>query len=224
MKLGHILYKVDDLDSAVRDFRRKGFNVEYGKKKNPYNALVYFSEGPYLELFHYCGMPKAIKRILRFFGSKYLIDRLDIWDQSREGLIGVALESDKFDLIREQRILNKANVGYFKGRSGRTDTKGRKLRFQGVMPDNMEIPFFGTKFNINTRPEKGFIHPNGIRCIKNISFGTKKEFIPVIQQLTDDNGLKLFIGEGVRNLEFDYANDDNHDFTHLSLDMCTVND
>ena len=43
MKLGHILYKVNDLDLAVKDFSAKGFNVEYGSKENPHNALIYFS-------------------------------------------------------------------------------------------------------------------------------------------------------------------------------------
>ena len=34
MKLGHILYKVNDLDAAVKEYTEKGFTVEYGKKKN----------------------------------------------------------------------------------------------------------------------------------------------------------------------------------------------
>lgn len=45
MKVSHILYKVNDLDEAVRDWSKEGFTVEYGKTKNPYNAIIYFSEG-----------------------------------------------------------------------------------------------------------------------------------------------------------------------------------
>ena len=50
MKLSHIILKVNDLDQAVQTYRDKGFAVEYGKTKKPYNALIYFSKGPYLEL------------------------------------------------------------------------------------------------------------------------------------------------------------------------------
>ncbi len=46
MKTSHIIYKVDDLHQAVNEFKKKGFEVEYGTKKNPYNAIIYFSEGP----------------------------------------------------------------------------------------------------------------------------------------------------------------------------------
>ena len=46
MKLGHVIYKVNDLDRAVEEYTAKGFMVEYGKAKNPYNALIYFAEDP----------------------------------------------------------------------------------------------------------------------------------------------------------------------------------
>lgn len=206
MKLGHILIKVNDLDEAVKEYTEKGFIVEYGKKKNPYNALIYFAEGPYLELFHNSGIPSFARIILKLLGKKALLHRLNTWENAKEGLIAVALEADRFEVDIEQQILDAANLKYFKARSGRTDTKGRKLRFQGIMPDDMEIPFFGTKFNINVRPPKDYIHPNGVRRIKSVSFGTKKEFVPVIRQLCDDDGLKLFIGAGVKDLVFEYVN------------------
>lgn len=204
MKLGHIIYKVDNLDKAVKEYRKNGFTVEYGKKKNSYNALIYFADGPYLELLESTGMPLFLKKILKFIGKKDLVQRLDIWDASKEGLIAVALENDRFDVDMEQEIMDKAGLKYFKGKSGRTDTKGRKLNFLGIMPDDMEIPFFGAKFNINVRPAKDYIHPNGIKRIKSIAFGTKEEFIPIINQLCDDKGLELFIGNGINNLKFEY--------------------
>lgn len=209
MKLGHIIYKVDDLDEAVKEYTQMGFTVEYGKKKNPYNALIYFAQGPYLELLERTGMPSFVKKILNFLGKKALVHRLDTWDNSKEGLIAVALENDRFDVDKEQEILDKAKLKYFKGKSGRTDTKDRKLKFLGVMPDDMQIPFFGAKFNIDVRPPKDYIHPNGVKKIKSIAFGTKEEFIPVINQLCDDEGLKLFIGEGVKDLEFEYVDKGN---------------
>lgn len=46
MKVSHIMYRVSDLKEAVEEYRQKGFAVEYGRAKNPINALIYFSEGP----------------------------------------------------------------------------------------------------------------------------------------------------------------------------------
>ena len=166
--------------------------------------MIYFAEGPYLELFHKSGMPSFAKKILAFMGKKAFVHRLDTWDNSEEGLIAVALENDRSDVDIEQQILDEANLKYFKGRSGRTDTKDRKLKFVGIMPDDMEIPFFGAKFNLNVRPAKGYVHPNGAKKIKSVAFGTKEGFVPVIRQLCDDEGLNLFIGEGVKDLVFEY--------------------
>lgn len=205
MKLGHIIYKVNNLDEAVNEYAKKGFTVEYGKKKNPCNAIIYFAEGPYLELLHNTGMPSFAKKIFKFIGKKAFVKRLITWENSKEGLIGVALENDRFDVDIEQQILDKANLEYLKMRSGRTDTKDRKLRFKGIFPDDIEIPVLGAKFNINVRPPKDYIHPNGVKRIKSVSFGTKEKFVPVIKQLCDDDGLKLFIGEGVKHLEFEYV-------------------
>lgn len=206
MKLGHIIYKVNDLDEAVKEYTNKGFTVEYGKNKNSCNALIYFAEGPYLELLHNTGVPSFAKKIFRFIGKKAFVHRLNTWDDSKEGLIGVAIENDRFDVDIEQQILDKANLKYLKAKSGRTDAKNRKLRFKGIFPNNLEIPVLATKFNINVRPPKDYVHPNGIKRIKSVSFGTKEEFFPVIKQLCDDEGLKLFVGVGVKDLEFEYMN------------------
>jgi hypothetical protein len=40
MNLGHVIYKVDDLHKAVKEYTAKGFVVEYGKSKKPYNAVI----------------------------------------------------------------------------------------------------------------------------------------------------------------------------------------
>ena len=80
MKLSHIILKVNDLDQAVKMYREKGFAVEYGKTKNPYNALIYFSKGPYLELLARTGMPNWIKKLMRLLGYGLFMDRMDRLD------------------------------------------------------------------------------------------------------------------------------------------------
>jgi len=61
-----------------------------------------------------------------------------------------------------------------------------------------------TYFNIDPKPVN-FIHPNGIKRIKNVSFETREELIPIIKELSDDPVLTLFIGSGIEDLEFEYA-------------------
>lgn len=205
MKLGHVIYKVDDLDRAVAAYRQKGFTVEYGRAKNPYNALIYFSDGPYFELLASTGMPKLLKRVFRLFGKHAFIDRLDAWDAAEEGLIGLALENDRLEVDLEQKILDAAKQRYLKGRSGRTDPKGRKLRFRGIFPDSMQLPVLSSALNINVRPPAGFTHENGAVRIKSVAFGTSEALMPVIRALCDDEGLTLFVGHGVKDVTFEYA-------------------
>ncbi|MEM9515786.1 MAG: hypothetical protein AAGA42_13120 [Actinomycetota bacterium] len=77
------------------------------------------------------------------------------------------------------------------------------LKFAGVMPDEMQIPFFGTCDTDLTRP--GFVHPNGVVGFKNVSFGTTEKLRPLVEQLCTDDRLTLFIGEGVKDMEFEHA-------------------
>ena len=35
---------------TFKEFEKSGFKVEYGSKTKPHNALIYFSEGPYIEI------------------------------------------------------------------------------------------------------------------------------------------------------------------------------
>jgi len=201
MKVSHILYKVNDLDAAVKKYTDEGFVVEYGKAKNPHNALIYFSEGPFLEIFKRSGMQKIAKSILKLFGKRKFAEGLDSWDNAEEGLIAVCLENYKKDLSEEKKILEKYKQKYFTIKASRTDTKGRKLKFTCVFPDEQKIPFFMTYFDIDPKP-KNFIHPNGIRGIKSISYGTTEKLIPLINELCDDPVLKIYIGDGVKEMVY----------------------
>lgn len=201
MKVGHILYKVNNLDEAVARFKQDGFTVEYGKKKNPYNALIYFSEGPYLELIGNMKLPWIVNFFLKQFGKRKLVERINSWHYSEEGLIGLCIENYYSDLEKEKKIFKNNGQQFFEKRSKRLDVKNRPLKFKVLFPDEIQIPFLMTCFNIDPKP-KNYTHPNGIKAISNISFGTKEELIPMIQELCDDKILKLFIGNGVKGLKY----------------------
>lgn len=209
MKVSHVIYKVENLDKAVEDFRKQGYQVEYGSLKHPYNAIIYFSEGPYLELLASTGMPAFMKRLLRAFGKGRFADRLDAWDSCAPGPCAVALENYRTEFDEERALLDQAGQGYFIMPSRRNDTHGRKLRFTGLFPDEMQIPFMMTYFNIDPKP-KNFVHPNGALRIKRVAFGTQERLIPLIRSLCDDDTLALYVGEGTRELEFTYATGSSH--------------
>lgn len=204
MKVSHIMYRVRDLEQGVEEFRAKGFEVEYGREKNPINALIYFSEGSYIELLAGSKMPAFFKGLFRLMGQGKLVDRLNSYDDHPGGPCGLALENYKIDLDAECAILKK--YGYDAGQRNirRNDTKGRKLQFRVAFPNDVQLPFFMTYFNVDPKP-KAFVHPNGVTRISRVAFGTRKELFPVIRELCDDEMLELQEGDGVTGMELAYA-------------------
>lgn len=204
MKVSHIMYRVQNLEKAVEEYREKGFTVEYGRAKNPINALIYFSNGPYIELLAGSQMPSFFKGMFRLFGQGKLVDRLNSYDTHPGGPCGLALETYKTDLEAECAILR--NYGFNAGQKNisRNDTKGRKLRFRVGFPNDIQIPFFMTYFNIDPKP-RDFVHPNGVVRISRVTFGARGELLPLIRELCDDEMLELCEGSGIEDFAFEYA-------------------
>lgn len=92
MRLGHIIYTVHDLEKADGEWTDKGFKVEYGRAKNPINALIYFSEEPYIELMEHSGMPAISRKIMRMLRKGAFMDRFDYWESCPEGWSCLAIE------------------------------------------------------------------------------------------------------------------------------------
>ena len=99
MKLSHILYKTNNLPEAVKQFEEDGFKVEYGSKHNPKNALIYFSEGPYIEILEKAPISNFMMLVLRLIGKTYLVNRFKSWKNAQEGYFDICLEnySNNFD-------------------------------------------------------------------------------------------------------------------------------
>lgn len=202
MKVSHIIYKVNDLEKGVLHFREQGFHVEYGSKRNPHNALIYFSEGPYIELLEKVHLPFFIKSILRIIGKGKVVERLEGWGNTSEGLVELCLENYGTDFKEEEQVLKKYNQKYFITKSKRFDPADRMLKWRMLFPHELKLPFLMTYFNEDPKP-KNFIHPNGIKKIKSISYGSINELIPLIRKLCDDEVLDLFVGEGVKDLQYE---------------------
>ena len=130
------MYKVRDLDAAVADFRSRGFVVEYGAVRRPKNALVYFSQGPYLELLVRTGMPRPVLRALAALPANPA-RRFNAWERGPQGLCGLCLEGTDKEL--------DAVVARLRGRGllvspTRVDPHGRHLRYRGSSPRTWTCP------------------------------------------------------------------------------------
>ena len=203
MKVSHVLYKTNNLEECVVKFKNMGFEVEFGSKTNPHNALIYFSEGPYIELLKKAPVPFYINLLLRVVNKGKVTDRFKYWKTVEEGFFGLCLENYETDFKEEEKILIKNQQNYFITKSSRIDNLNRILKWKLLFPYELKLPFLMTYFNIDPKP-KNFVHPNGIKRIKRISFGTDKKHISIIEELCDDKILELFIGNGVQEVSYEY--------------------
>lgn len=172
MTVGHIVYKADDLQAAVEKFRAQGFEVEYGRAKNPSNALIYFSQGPYLEIRTGVTMPALIRRYLRLIGHGQMVDTSDAVAGMPEGYSRVVFEVDREDFGRLKAICQERGVRTVTARISRKDPHGRRLACRCLCPDDWAIPMFVTRFAADTHRDAP--HPNGITRMDRIEFeGTR---------------------------------------------------
>ena len=202
MKVGHVLYKTNNLKAAFKAFKKLGFNVEYGSRSKPHNALIYFSEGPYIELLEKAPISPFIKLILRLMGRGLLVERFNSWENAKEGFFEICLENETTNFEKEIRILNKFKEGFFVTRSKRIDPSHRVLTWKLLFPNQIKITFLMTKFSINPKPNN-FVHPNKVKRIKKISYGTDLKFISILNELCDDDTLQLYEGHGVKNVFYE---------------------
>ena len=194
MKVSHVLYKTNNLEASFKEFEKLGYKVVNGSRKKPHNALIYFSEGPYIELLEKAPVSSFLKVILRLLGKGKVVDRFNSWENSTEGFFEICLENNTTNFKKEEKILAKFEEGYFITNSKRIDVSNRVLKWKLLFPNQIKIPFLMTKFNINPKP-KNFVHPNKIKRIKQISYSTEASIIPVINELCNDDILQLFIGK-----------------------------
>ena len=195
MKVSHILFKTNNLKKTFKEFEKSGFKVDYGSKKKPHNALIYFSEGPYIEILEKAPVSSFIKLILRFIGKGYLAERFTSWENAQEGFFEICLENNTSNFRTEKKLLKQLGEKYFVTQSKRIDPMNRILKWKLLFPRQIKIPFLMTPFNMNPKP-KNFIHPNKITRIQQVSYVTEPNIIGIINELCNDDRLQLSTGKG----------------------------
>ena len=194
MKVSHVLFKTNDLKKTFKEFEKSGFKVEYGSKKKPHNALIYFSEGPYIEILEKAPVSSFMKLILRLIGKGYLAERFTSWENAQEGFFEICLENNTSNFRAEKKLLKQLGEKYFVTQSKRIDPMNRILKWKLLFPRQIKIPFLMTPFNIDPKP-KNFIHPNKIKRIQQVSYVTDPNIISIINELCNDDTLQLITGK-----------------------------
>ncbi len=202
MKLSHILYKVDDLHQAVKDFQEMGFTVEYGAKPDKaFNALIWFEQGPFIELF-YAEPHRIINFIVKILGLKGIVSRFKLFQYSNYGWTDYSLENDRIELQEEALQLKKLGYKFSKIPGFRTNIHGTKLKWKLLFPVDTTFPFFMSAYRPNPRP-KIIKHPNGAKEVKQVIWGTTKGNIPNIRWFSNDERLQLVEGKGFQKIVID---------------------
>lgn len=204
MKLSHILIKVDNLDKAVTEWQNKGFVVEYGKHSNPYNALIYFKDGPFIELFTIKPFPKIVNGLLKILGKGKLAEKMNYWANHEEGLLSVMLENYEDTLDNEIAILKENKMGGTLSKKCRTDTKNRKLKFSVLFTNDKYFPDLMTFFSVNPKPKEN-IHTNNIVGVKSITLGLNEKQIEIFKKICDDERIIIEQGSETKDLVWLYA-------------------
>ncbi len=195
MRLGHVIYVVKDLDASVKEWRDKGFTVEYGRTKKPINALIYFSEGPYIELLKDGGMSAMARKIMRLMGKGEFMDRFDYWANAPEGWTSLCIEKDPGGLEEEIAYLDSVGIkGTYMQNLKRVDTQSRELKYKCYFTHDYNMPFLMSYFNIDPKPEN-YTHPNGIKGISKVVYRTDKKNADALRHLVQDEILQVLDGK-----------------------------
>lgn len=211
VKVNHLLYKVDNLKESVDYYRNLGFTVEYGRKEKPYNALIYFQEGPYIELINNMNMPWYIRIFLRLIGKKRFMQGMINQENESEGFIRICFECEKSELEKICSLYRKYRKNIMKIKVKRVDTKGRKLQCQTIFPEEEKIPFVRTPFENNYKIENAS-HPNGAKRIISVEYGINDDDQNLLHEMNSDKILKLKQGTGISHVIIETSTQKNFEF------------
>ncbi|MDO5718417.1 MAG: VOC family protein [Tissierellia bacterium] len=197
MKLSHILYKVNDVEEAIKDFEEMGFSI----CRVGFNPKIWFEDETFIELFKFdksnftIGLTKLIG--LRGIGKKF-----EFFRDSDFGIMEYSLEKDHYDLDPENRLLKEMGYKYTSIKMKKNDESGVKLKWKITFPYDVNIPFYCAIGNFKELGmPKEINHKNGARRIEKLVWGVDKKYIDDIKALYDDERLELVEGNGFQEIK-----------------------
>lgn len=182
-RIDHVVILVDELASAIEDYRKIGFTVVAGgehEKWGSHNALIALADGTYIELIAFrrrmadlgrrTGKEGDYER-LREAGRLPVECRVLAWQAPMEGLVDFALLPPDIerDIARaKQRGL--AIDGPFPG--GRVRPDGKEVRWQLGVSQSFDVPFLCadvTPRSLRVPSGEATRHANGVIGIDHIT-------------------------------------------------------
>ncbi|MFD2556108.1 VOC family protein [Sphingobacterium tabacisoli] len=183
-RISHVLYRVPDLHQAVEKLRNSGFIVEYGTTpKKAYNALIWFEQGCFIEIFKSSALPFWVRWTMKALGYQVLWNRMQLWMQAGYGWCEWSLESTTAGIDTQKTLFRQFNRPFKMHKAKRKDVIARTLRWHLLIPHEVYFPFLMSPYMPNPRPS-AINHPNGITGIAKLTVGN---------QNLDTDFLKLLI-------------------------------
>ena len=204
MQISHVLYRVDDLHKAVKSMENAGFIVEYGTKpEKAYNAIIWFEEGIFIELFKNSELASWVKWIMKLFGYQSILKRIKKWEEIETGWCEWSLETKLVNLNDQKKLLRTKKIPFKFHKAKRTNITEKKLKWELLIPHSIDFPFLMSTYTPNPRPPK-INHPNGIKGISKLIVGKKNLDVNLLQHLLEEsNELELVEGsKGLQGIEF----------------------
>ena len=202
MKLSHIQMKVKNLEEVINDYRKLGFEVNYGRKPSvATNAFIWFGQDVFIELFSMSSSVEKMKSILGLFYGKEMKARWEKWSNPKEGLLDFALEGedektaaiDYLPVLRKEFMEKGVKMSKILNGS-RKPPEGEKTRYGFCAPGIKGLPFLTSTYTIPQKPLASH-HPNGSQSIKYLTVMCKKEDEKAMRTLIGkDKKIKLILG------------------------------
>jgi catechol 2,3-dioxygenase-like lactoylglutathione lyase family enzyme len=182
-RIDHVVILVDELATAINDYRKLGFTVVPGgehHKWGSHNALIGLADGTYIELIAFRQRAADLGRRvskeaghdqLRSRGRSAVECRVLAWGAQMEGLVDFALlPSDVERDIARARQRGLAIDGPFPG--GRTRPDGREVHWKLGVPQTYDVPFLCgdvTPRSLRVPGGEAIRHANGVIGIDHIT-------------------------------------------------------
>ncbi|WP_124067297.1 VOC family protein [Clostridium sp. E02] len=182
-KLGHVLIQVDNLETAISQYRQMGFQVvPGGPPEKMHNALIYLKDGTFLELFctNYGKLVNAVfKFIVKMIGisDQSYSSRLGLYLPGEEGLKDYALNADPVCQYENniEKVRNNGLIVSAPRPKARIERHGIKLKWTLSCPENVVLPFLMSEFQPPVIVgSEDHIHPNGALGIHEIYITTSQ--------------------------------------------------
>lgn len=181
LKCSHVVYKVNCLSDIVKEYRERGFDIQWGSiPKKSFNAFIRFRHGPFIEFLQLPRRYALLRYPLGWFYGSPAGERMAYWATCPEGWCDVALEEKAEKSVVTDDIISLQNLYLTLRSSGimlsrpiagkRNRPDGQLVRYSFMLPVPSQLPFIVSPYYPPQHP-MDVIHPNGALGIKQVLMG-----------------------------------------------------